>query len=351
MKLSSSLIYFVGKKCSLGILACCGLILAQRVQSAESLSKPSLERLVFVGDSITVGVGISVNREIDRYSSTVIRYLKSKHPNLIEINLGASGQALCDRGEGAKQAVTVLQKNPDAIVIQWGVNDHFWGYSIAQFAARYDSFVRSLRQSKPSMPIVLATLVPDYRWPEYSEIWINEANLAIQEIAVTHSCHLAGVHWAFNHNRSLTGDEIHPNKTGAEVMAKAIAEAFDSAPLSPKNLRVEFDQGRENRFMQYVFSPKWDSTDVSRWIRISELSPERIQVETSVPLTIRTKPIYKTKQNYLITLHNCDKVEKNIVTVDWTRMITLTLKPDGINRKFNVEITPDPDSNGSANKK
>ena len=305
-----------------------------------SQAQPAIERLVFTGDSITVGVGISADRDKNRYSSTAVRLLQEKNPQIVEINLGASGQALSDGG-GASWATRILQQNPNAVVIQWGVNDHFWGHSIAQFASNYGNLVKALRQAKPTMPIVLTTLVPDYRWPENSDQWINEANGAIQEIAAVHGCQVAGVHRAFDHNRGLTADEIHPNKAGAEIMAQTIAAAFDSPPRSLKNLTVEFDRGQEVRFLKYVFKPEWSGKEPS-WISISNLTPEGMDIETAVPLTVRTAPIYTTKDSYQVTISNgSDVLKLPRTTVDWTRMISFSLKPMGGTQSYKIQITPE----------
>jgi lysophospholipase L1-like esterase len=97
---------------------------------AEHATIPTLRRLVFVGDSITCGVGVK-NRNAERYSAVVTRLLQKKYPGIQEINLGKSGQALCQQPEN--YAESILAQKPDAVVIQWGVNDHYWGFSDALF--------------------------------------------------------------------------------------------------------------------------------------------------------------------------------------------------------------------------
>ena len=303
-----------------------------------SVAPVKLERVVFVGDSITVGVGISVNRESDRYSSVATRLLKEKHPDITEINCGASGGALSGGADGDYQAEAILKHKPDAVVIQWGVNDHFWGASVARFASVYDSLVLHLRRARRTMPIVVMTLVPDYRWPENGDEWIGAANVAIQDIAARHGCHVAYVHRAFNHDRSLTYDAIHPNERGAEIMGRAVAEAFAAPPLSKDALAVQFDQGVEVRFQSYVFNPKWEKTPA--WIRVSEISRAGMRLDAPVPLAVRTAAVYPPRTTWEIVIRDEEgnPVETLKQTVDFSRMLNFTILPRNGTTKFHVQI-------------
>ena len=305
----------------------------------EPAAGAKLERVVFVGDSITVGVGISVNRESDRYSSVATRLLKEKHPAVTEINCGASGGSLSGGADGDYQADAILKHNPDAVVIQWGVNDHFWGASVPRFAAVYDSLLLHLRRARRNMPIVVMTLVPDYRWPDNGDEWIGAANVAIQDIAARYGCHVADVHRAFNHERALTYDQIHPNKRGADIMGRAVAEAFAAPPLSKEKLAVQFDQGVEVRFQSYVFNPKWDKTPA--WIRVFEISRAGMQIDTPVSLAIRTAAVYPPGTTWKIVVRAPDgkPLESLTRTVDYSRMLNFMVDPKNGLGKFVVEIT------------
>ena len=132
-------------KQSLGLIV--ALLVMQTVvtwaQAPEkSASDPGITRIVFLGDSITEGVGVKEKAK-DRFATVATRLLAGKHPGITEINLGQSGRALCQQEAGYSESV--LKQNPDAVVIQWGVNDQYWGFSIAEFVARYDALVAALR--------------------------------------------------------------------------------------------------------------------------------------------------------------------------------------------------------------
>ena len=268
--------------------------------TTELTTSATVRRLVFVGDSITCGVGVK-NRNAERYSAVATRLLQKKYAGIQEINLGKSGNALCQQPEN--YAESILAQKPDAVVIQWGVNDQYWGFSVAQFAARYEQLVHALRSARSQMPIVLTTLVADFRWPENQDAWIGEANVAIQEIGAREHCPIADLHRTLDHNQALYADSIHPNSAGAAAMAKTIAATFDEPANTASNLYVSFDQGAEVRFMQYVFFPR-RSVATPQWIRVMNLTPTGMRIETPALLAIRTAPIYVRGAAYRIVVRN-----------------------------------------------
>ena len=153
------------------------LFLSLSCFAADGTAPPEpISRIAFLGDSITAGVGVKTPKT-DRYSTVATRLLQQRYPGITEINLGRSGQALCQQKPDYAEA-EVLSQNPDAVVIQWGVNDQYWGYSVTEFTAKYEHLVSALRRAKPKMPIVLTTPVADFRWPENQDVWIGQAAVA-----------------------------------------------------------------------------------------------------------------------------------------------------------------------------
>lgn len=307
-------------------------------QTSELPKTPlPLSRIVFLGDSITVGVGVK-DLGKERYSTVATRLLSNRHAGITEINLGQSGRALCHQSSG--YAGSVLEQKPDAVVIQWGVNDQFWGFSVGEFVARYDALVLGLRSAKPEMPIVIMTLIADFRWPENQDAWIGEANVAVQEIAARYRCHLADVHRALDHQKSFYADTIHPNTAGAEVMAKTVVAALESPALSRENAAVSFDRGIEVRFLQNVFLPKREGT-TSSWIQIRELSARGMTIESKMPIAIRTAPIYAAG-SYRISIRAAsgELVSRVESTVNWSQMHSFTFDPKGHPGPLRVDIQP-----------
>ena len=305
--------------------------------SAAESSPPhtiSIERLVFVGDSITCGVG--AGDAANRYSTVTTKLLQERYPRITEINCGQSGRALCQQ-TGDSHAESILKQSPDGVVVQWGVNDHFWGFSVARFSQSYERLVAKLRAAKPNMPIMLCTLIADFRWPEHSEAWIGEANVAIQEIAALHHCRVADLHRAINHDRAFYADAIHPNAAGARVMAQALAAAFDASLPAGQQAEVQFDQGAEIRFLQYVFSPRRQGADPS-WIRISDLTPKGMVIETTVPLSVRTAPGAPKGARPTARDGKGSTVALMEVKENWGGFCIFTLDPAGHDGPFTIAI-------------
>ncbi len=120
---------FTAHRISFVVLAV-GMLLPFACKTLGAASTPPISRIAFLGDSITVGVGVSTyaaNQENNpkRYSSVTTELLRAKNPHITEINMGASGHALIWGGKDYPN--TVLAKNPDAVVIQYGICDYGWG--------------------------------------------------------------------------------------------------------------------------------------------------------------------------------------------------------------------------------
>jgi lysophospholipase L1-like esterase len=308
-------------------------------QNAEvKASSPAIARIAFLGDSITAGVGVK-DKTKERYATVTTRLLASTYPGITEINLGQSSRALCQ--QNSSYAESVLKQNPDAVVIQWGVNDQYWGFSVSEFTSRYDALVAALRTAKPLIPIVVTTLIADFRRAENQDVWIGEANIALQEIAVRYHCHLADTHRAFDHRKELYADSIHPNTEGAEVMAKTIVAAIEAQPQSVENAAVSFDQGTEVRFLQNVFMPKREGIK-PEWVHVTNISSKGMTIESNISVAIRTAPIY-AKGSYHIGIQDKDGavVDTVVCTADFSRTHSFVFDPKGHDGPFRIDIAPE----------
>ena len=293
-------------------------------------------RVVFLGDSITCGVGTS--SPSNRYSSVATALLRADFPGLVEINLGKSGQSLCQQGEDYPDEV--LKQNPDMVVIQWGVNDQYWGYSIAQYALAYDRLVSALRRAKPDMPIVLTTLVADFR-SDNADQWNGEANVLIQELAVKYVCHLADIHHAIDHKREYYKDTIHPNDQGAKIMASTVYKAFKEEPRSKANMQLSFDQGKDVRFMRYVFIPK-RAGEAPCWISFAKKDDHHFEFNTPIPLSIRIPiPDYKDGE-YTLEIKDASNqvVSTSRCKVGYPKIVIIILEPKEYKLPLAVSMKP-----------
>jgi lysophospholipase L1-like esterase len=248
------------------------------------------------------------------------RLLKAKDSNVVEVNLGRSGQALCQ--QAANYAQQVLRADPDSVVIQWGVNDQFWGFSVAEFIVRYDALVSELRKAKPGMPICVMTLIADFRWEDNFDTWISQANVALQEIAVKYKCHVAYAHEAVGHDRGNYADSIHPNEKGAALMGESVRAAFENEPQTSERFDLSFHHVAEARVQAYVFIPEWAETQAG-WIKVTDVTGTGMTLETDVPVKIRTPAIYGKDKTYAVTISDLagEAIIERQVNTGWSGML------------------------------
>ncbi len=316
----------------LALLACPGM---SEPQTPSAKAPLTVGRVAYLGDSITCGVGVR-DRGANRYSAVATRLLRTKDPNAVEVNLGRSGHALCQQDvDYAKQ---VLAAKPDSVVIQWGVNDQFWGFSVTEFVVRYDALVNQLRKAKPAMPIVVMTLIADFRWKENFDEWIAQANVAIQEIAVKYNCHVAYAHKAVGHDKGNYADIIHPNEKGAALMADSIRSALESETQASACFDLSFDHLAEARVQAYVFIPEWGETREG-WVRMTDVTRSGMTVDTDVPVKIRTPAMYGKEKTYTVTTkdHVGEVIVEQKINTDWSGM--LKFKVDSSAHKGPVSVT------------
>ena len=313
------------------------LLISASVEATTNEVK-TLNRIVFVGDSIASGVG--VKNRTNRFSTVTCELLKEVYPLVQEINLVKPGQGLVQQKSGYSEEV--LAAHPDAVVIQWGVNDHFWGQSVANFIVQYDVLVHKLRESNRQLHIVVTTLIPDYRW-DRSESWIAEANVAIQEIAVKYGCLVAYTHQAMDHNTAYYSDAIHPNEQGALQMANAIRDAFDRRPQQPNHFALQFDALEEARIQGYVFQPEWGKSRTAM-IRISEITQSGMKIEGGIPLRIRTARRYEGNSRYLIRSHDEEGalISSEELTVDWSGVMNFEVKAHPALQILEIKVLEQP---------
>jgi hypothetical protein len=189
------------------------------------------------------------------------------------------------------------------------------------------------------MPIVLATLVADFRYPDNFDEWIAQANIGIQEIAAKYRCRVAYVHEALGHDRKHYNDAVHPNDAGARLMGRAVHRAFTAAAMAPGAFDLKFDTVDEARIQNYVFIPDWE-TGKEGMIAIFGVTKSGLTVKSGVPLKVRTPTLYQKLTMYEITIRdqNGKKLSRREVKSSWLGMIQFTVDPEAAAGPLSVEI-------------
>mgnify|MGYP001183584019 FL=1 len=187
-------------------------------------------RLMTNGDSITFGVGVS-NTDTQSYTAQLGRMLGSAYRTQKD---GTGGATLLKKGTVPfwnTQGIRITSEmNPDIIYIMLGTNDSKpvnWVHK-DQFVSDYLSLV-DIYRALPSNPQIYLGLPPpatdsagDVRGP----VVANEVIPRILEVARRRNLRVVDAHSPFlDPFRSVIPDGIHPNDTGAGLIAAQIHQA------------------------------------------------------------------------------------------------------------------------------
>jgi acyl-CoA thioesterase I len=179
-----------------------------------------------IGDSLTYGWLADKG-----YLDYLKEMLSLKYPNcrLNLINRGIPG----DTAFGGLNRLEndVLKQKPDAVFIQFSLNDAFSGYSAAEFGKNIQEIIDRIKNSIEADVILITSIYLGYSAEgETADIYYN----VLEKIAENNKIPIAKVHkyWEKHinniaHFRTLIqSDLVHPNKDGYKLMAEAIMEIF-----------------------------------------------------------------------------------------------------------------------------
>lgn len=194
--------------------------------SAQSLSQTSKIKVACVGNSITYGYGIK-DRDSLSYPAQLQRMMGDKFDVR---NFGVSGRTLLKKGDHPywkeKAFREVQQWNPNIVVIMLGTNDTKpWNWKYGnEFASDYADLLNVFK-NLPSHPQIWAALpVPVFKQNKYQirDSIIKVEIPIIREVAREESVHILNLYKALKPYGQDFFDGVHPDKTGAYYLAKAV---------------------------------------------------------------------------------------------------------------------------------
>ncbi len=213
-----------------------GLLLAAFAALTAPLTEAAQERplkVACIGNSITYGHGVE-NREHNSYPSVLGRLLGNGYE---VANFGHSGSTLLNHGHNPYTKVpeyaASLEFNPDIAIIHLGINDtdpRNWPDYGDQFITDYLSLIDSYRRVNPDVRIIISRLTPlgaaHKRFPTGTQAWRDSINAAIGRVAEVADVELMDFGRPLMDRPELLGDAIHPDATGAAIMAREAASAI-----------------------------------------------------------------------------------------------------------------------------
>ncbi|MDA8708097.1 arylesterase [Hellea sp.] len=197
---------------------------AHSVTYAKMTVSTDTRTIVFLGDSLTAGFGLSRK---DALPQQVAAQLQDSYPNLTIINSGRSGDTTA--GGFARYEKSVAAHNPDILILALGANDYIYGRDAKSAKANLTAIIDKAQND--GIQVALAGLVPQSmaklqtREGRFAAIY---PDLARQYNLPLHAELTRGV----TGNRDLLlWDQLHPNARGVTVMASNMADFLKTAVL------------------------------------------------------------------------------------------------------------------------
>jgi lysophospholipase L1-like esterase len=204
-------------------------------------------RVACVGDSITFGAGIQ-NRGSNSYPAQLSRWLGAGYDVR---NFGVNGATLLQKGDKPyfrqSEYTNALAFAPDIAVIMLGSNDskhhdatspdnvpENWQHK-ADYVPDYEKLIASFRQANPKVKVFVGLPPPCFsqRWGINDKTIHDEIIPLVRQVARDVNAEVIDLNAPLAGKPELFSDTIHPNSTGAKLMAATVYQALmDKEPPS-----------------------------------------------------------------------------------------------------------------------
>ncbi len=176
-------------------------------------STPAQKNILFFGDSLTAGYGLSPE---SAFPALIEKELNKSEKRIRVINAGLSGETTAG---GLSRIDWVLKQPVDIFVLELGGNDGLRGLPLDQTRKNLQGIIDKVKAKNPNVKLVLAgMMVPPNMGKAYSDEFkqIFPA-LAKKNNATLMPFLLEGVGGDEKLNQA---DGIHPNEAGHKIVAK-----------------------------------------------------------------------------------------------------------------------------------
>ncbi|MFZ5969954.1 MAG: arylesterase [Bacteroidota bacterium] len=180
----------------------------------------STKTILFFGDSLTAGYGLSVE---EAFPALVEKQLIKKGLAVKVVNAGLSGETSAG---GLNRIDWILRQPIDVFVLELGANDGLRGLPLDQTISNLQGIINKVKGKYPQCKVVLAgMMVPPNLGKEYTEQFRKiYPDLARKNKATLIPFLLEGV--AGDEKLNLT-DGIHPNVEGHQKVATNVTTILE----------------------------------------------------------------------------------------------------------------------------
>jgi acyl-CoA thioesterase-1 len=193
-------------------------------QAPQAPQAPRAPRIVFLGDSLTAGLGLSADAS---FPALIGKKLKESGLDYEVINAGVSGDTSAG---GVRRLDWSLDGDVRVLVVALGANDGLRGLPTTEMKKNLAAILDRARERK--VPVILAGMeAPPNYGPEYTRAFRN----VYAELAAAYTVRfvpflLQGVAGDASLNQ---GDGIHPNTRGARIVADLVWAELEPALRRP----------------------------------------------------------------------------------------------------------------------
>ena len=190
----------------------------------SSVKTDSRPRIVFLGDSLTAGLGLAADQS---YPALLQRKLDEKGYRYEVVNAGVSGDTSAG---GLRRLDWSLEGDVKILVVALGANDGLRGLSPQDMRANLSAILD--RASQKGITVILAGMEAP---PNYGVDYTRQFRDVYLELARTHKVRflpflLQGVAGTTALNQP---DGIHPNARGAQLVADLVWSALEPVLARP----------------------------------------------------------------------------------------------------------------------
>jgi acyl-CoA thioesterase-1 len=185
------------------------------VSEARAPGRTGARRIVFIGTSLTAGLGLQPEQA---YPALIQERIDSAGLNYTVINRGVSGET----SAGARERIGWLLREPaDIFVIETGANDGLRGLGVPAMRANIQAIIDTIKTTYPEATIFLIAMeAPPNLGPAYTaDFRRTYSELAVENDVELIPFLLTGVIADPAYNQA---DGMHPNAAGARILAENV---------------------------------------------------------------------------------------------------------------------------------
>lgn len=208
-----------GGECALAF--CLGLsICFGQPPAAPTPAAVAKKTVVFLGDSLTAGLGVGQDRA---FPALIAEKIRAADLPFEVVNAGVSGDTSAD---GLHRLDWLLQRKMDVLVIALGANDGLRGLPAATLAENLQAMIDKAKNKNPRLRIVIAGMqMPPNLGADYAAKFERVfAGVAQKNNAALIPFLLDGVG---GHRELNQADQIHPTAAGHKIIAETVWRALE----------------------------------------------------------------------------------------------------------------------------